>query len=90
MCLADTNTLSEISLDGNPFASDATYRQTVLRFMQQLRQLDMKRITVSGRLIPIISSSDANDAEVSVLVSGWWPEGGHGQSEERRRQEERK
>ena len=46
-CLAESNSLSEVALDGNPFASEASYKQTVLRHMQQLRQLDMKRISVS-------------------------------------------
>jgi hypothetical protein len=45
-CLGDSHTLSEISLDGNPFSQDPHYKQTVLRFMQQIRQFDMKRVSV--------------------------------------------
>ncbi|ELT96533.1 hypothetical protein CAPTEDRAFT_183497 [Capitella teleta] len=45
MCLGDSSMLSEISLDGNPFASDPNYKQTVLSFMHQLKQFDMKRVS---------------------------------------------
>ncbi len=45
-CLSESTSLSEVSLDGNPFAGDPAYKQTVLRHMQQLRQLDMKRVSV--------------------------------------------
>jgi leucine-rich repeat-containing protein 49 len=46
-CLGDSSSLSEVSLDGNPFAQEQYYKQVLLRHMSQLRQLDMKRITVS-------------------------------------------
>ena len=45
--LSGSSSLSELSLDGNPFASDVTYKQTVLKNVCTLRQLDMKRISVS-------------------------------------------
>ncbi|CAC5411421.1 LRRC49 [Mytilus coruscus] len=53
-CLGESTSLSEISLDGNPIAQEQYYKQIVLRHMQQLKQLDMKRVTdaatsVSGR-----------------------------------------
>ena len=46
-CLAESASLSEVSLDGNPFAQDGAYKQTILRHMQQLHQLDMRKVTVS-------------------------------------------
>lgn len=46
VCLAKSHSLQEISLDGNPIASDQFYKQTILSNMQQLKQLDMKRVTV--------------------------------------------
>lgn len=46
-CLGESTSLSEISLDGNPIAQEQYYKQIVLRHMQQLKQLDMKRVTVS-------------------------------------------
>ncbi|XP_043934404.1 leucine-rich repeat-containing protein 49 [Protopterus annectens] len=48
-CLAESSSLSEITLDGNPIAQESWYKQTVLRHMLQLRQLDMKRITEEER-----------------------------------------
>ena len=42
-CLGDSTSLSEISLDGNPITQEQYYKQVVLRHMQQLKQLDMKR-----------------------------------------------
>ncbi|XP_064618842.1 leucine-rich repeat-containing protein 49-like isoform X2 [Lineus longissimus] len=53
-CLGDSSSLSEISLDGNPFAQDQYYKQVLLRHMSQLRQLDMKRITEEERRIAIV------------------------------------
>ena len=45
--LGESHSLTEISLDGNPLAGENGYKQTVLRNMQHLRQLDMKRVSVS-------------------------------------------
>ena len=50
-CLGDSSSLSEICLDGNPIAQDPSYKQIVLRNMQQLKQLDMRRVTVSCETI---------------------------------------
>ena len=47
MCLGEASMLSEISLDGNPFASDPNYKQSVLSVMHQLKQCDMKWVSVS-------------------------------------------
>ncbi|XP_056428452.1 leucine-rich repeat-containing protein 49 [Hyla sarda] len=49
LCLADSTTLSDVTLDGNPIVQESWYRQTILGHMLQLRQLDMKRITEEER-----------------------------------------
>ena len=50
-CLSNSNSLNELSLDGNPFSSDPSYKQVILRHLLSLRQLDMKRISVRVRCI---------------------------------------
>ncbi|XP_063170125.1 leucine-rich repeat-containing protein 49 isoform X1 [Candoia aspera] len=49
LCLADSASISELTLDGNPIAQEAWYKPTVLHHMMQLRQLDMKKITEEER-----------------------------------------
>uniref|UniRef100_S4R6A0 Leucine rich repeat containing 49 n=1 Tax=Petromyzon marinus TaxID=7757 RepID=S4R6A0_PETMA len=49
VCLREAPSLCEVALDGNPLAQEACYRQTALRHMGQLRQLDMKRVTEEER-----------------------------------------
>ncbi|XP_036593165.1 leucine-rich repeat-containing protein 49 isoform X1 [Trichosurus vulpecula] len=49
LCLADSTSLSDITLDGNPIAQESWYKHTILQHMMQLRQLDMKRITEEER-----------------------------------------
>ncbi|XP_053320280.1 leucine-rich repeat-containing protein 49 [Spea bombifrons] len=49
LCLADSTSLSDVTLDGNPIAQETWYRPTILGHMLQLRQLDMKRITEEER-----------------------------------------
>ncbi|XP_075714033.1 leucine-rich repeat-containing protein 49 [Rhinoderma darwinii] len=49
LCLGDSTSLSDVTLDGNPIAQESWYRQTILGHMLQLRQLDMKRITEEER-----------------------------------------
>lgn len=46
VCLSNSNSLNELSMDGNPFATDMSYKQILLRHLSSLRQLDMKRISV--------------------------------------------
>ena len=46
LCLSNSTSLNELSMDGNPFAIDPTYKQVILRNLSNLRQLDMKRISV--------------------------------------------
>ncbi|XP_050401173.1 leucine-rich repeat-containing protein 49 [Patella vulgata] len=53
-CLGDSHCLSEISLDGNPLCQDQYYKQIILRHMQQLKQLDMKKISEEERRIALV------------------------------------
>ncbi|XP_076465763.1 leucine-rich repeat-containing protein 49-like isoform X2 [Babylonia areolata] len=53
-CLGDSSSLSEICLDGNPLAQDPAYKQVVLRNMQQLKQLDMRRVTEEERRLALV------------------------------------
>lgn len=53
-CLTKSISLQEVSLDGNPFSTDQFYKQTILSNLQNLKQLDMKRVTVS--MLPLILS----------------------------------
>lgn len=62
LCLADSSSLSDITLDGNPIAQESWYKHTVLHHMMQLRQLDMKRITV--RTFYKIFSSDCINIDI--------------------------
>ena len=50
-CLSNSNSLNELSLDGNPFSVDPSYKQVILRHLSSLRQLDMKRISVRVKCI---------------------------------------
>ncbi|XP_070206468.1 leucine-rich repeat-containing protein 49-like isoform X2 [Littorina saxatilis] len=53
-CLGDSSSLSEICLDGNPISQDPSYKQIVLRNMQQLKQLDMRRVTEEERRLALV------------------------------------
>ncbi|XP_076444066.1 leucine-rich repeat-containing protein 49-like isoform X2 [Babylonia areolata] len=53
-CLGESSSLSEICLDGNPLAQDPAYKQVVLRNMQQLKQLDMRRVTEEERRLALV------------------------------------
>lgn len=55
-CLADSTSLSDITFDGNPIAQESWYKHTVLQNMTQLRQLDMKRVTVSGSASQVLAA----------------------------------
>jgi len=48
--IGGASSLSELALDGNPMCHELSYKQTVLRHVTQIRQLDMKRVTVSIQL----------------------------------------
>ncbi|XP_017683014.1 PREDICTED: leucine-rich repeat-containing protein 49 isoform X2 [Lepidothrix coronata] len=56
LCLADSSSLSDITLDGNPIAQETWYKHTVLHHMMQLRQLDMKRITEEERRMASVAA----------------------------------
>ncbi|KAB0375273.1 hypothetical protein FD755_013765 [Muntiacus reevesi] len=56
-CLADSTSLSDITFDGNPIAQESWYKHTILQNMTQLRQLDMKRITVSENPSQVLAMS---------------------------------
>jgi len=45
-CISGAASLTELALDGNPMSHELSYKQTVLRHVAQIRQLDMKRVTV--------------------------------------------
>jgi len=51
LCISGAASLSELALDGNPMTHELSYKQTVLRYVSQIRQLDMKRVTVSIYLL---------------------------------------
>ncbi|XP_077174455.1 leucine-rich repeat-containing protein 49 [Paroedura picta] len=55
LCLADSSSLSDVTLDGNPIAQETWYKPTVLHRMVQLRQLDMKKITEEERRMASIA-----------------------------------
>ncbi|XP_026565734.1 leucine-rich repeat-containing protein 49-like [Pseudonaja textilis] len=55
LCLADSASISELTLDGNPIAQEAWYKPTVLHHMMQLRQLDMKKITEEERRLASVA-----------------------------------
>uniref|UniRef100_A0A8C3K1J0 Leucine rich repeat containing 49 n=1 Tax=Calidris pygmaea TaxID=425635 RepID=A0A8C3K1J0_9CHAR len=56
LCLADSSSLSDITLDGNPIAQETWYKHTVVHHMMQLRQLDMKRITEEERRMASVAA----------------------------------
>ena len=66
-CLGDSSSLSEICLDGNPIAQDPCYKQIVLRNMQQLKQLDMRRVTVQRLYFTFFSLTP----EISMQLLEW-------------------
>lgn len=53
-CLSKTKSLIELSLDGNPFANNAGYKQSVLQNVTTLKQLDMKRLTEEEKRIACV------------------------------------
>jgi len=53
-CIGGAVSLSELALDGNPISHELSYKQTVLRHVTQIRQLDMKRVTDEERRIATV------------------------------------
>ncbi|XP_048722897.2 leucine-rich repeat-containing protein 49 isoform X4 [Caretta caretta] len=68
LCLADSSSLSDITLDGNPIAQETWYKNTILHHMMQLRQLDMKRITVRNFLKKYSSDAEEERRMASVAA----------------------
>lgn len=50
-CLSQSVALSELSLDGNPFALEVSYKHIILKNIPNLRQLDMKRISEEDKRV---------------------------------------
>ncbi|XP_032870995.1 leucine-rich repeat-containing protein 49 isoform X2 [Amblyraja radiata] len=65
-CLADSVSLSEVTLDGNPIAQESWYKQTLLRHMVQLRQLDMKKITEEERRMASVMARKEDDKKREI------------------------
>ncbi|XP_078388582.1 leucine-rich repeat-containing protein 49 isoform X2 [Cetorhinus maximus] len=65
-CLADSLSLSEVTLDGNPIAQESWYKHTILRHMLQLRQLDMKKITEEERRMALIMAKKEDDKKREI------------------------
>ncbi|XP_041034599.1 leucine-rich repeat-containing protein 49 isoform X3 [Carcharodon carcharias] len=65
-CLADSLSLSEVTLDGNPIAQESWYKHTILRHMLQLRQLDMKKITEEERRMALIMARKEDDKKREI------------------------
>lgn len=69
-CLANSTSLNELSLDGNPFATHSNYKQSVLRNLSSLRQLDMKRISEEEKRIASVMArkEEEKKKEISKLA----------------------
>ncbi|XP_062927144.1 leucine-rich repeat-containing protein 49-like isoform X3 [Mobula hypostoma] len=65
-CLADSYSLSEVTLDGNPIAQESWYKHTILRHMVQLRQLDMKKITEEERRMVSVMARKEDDKKREI------------------------
>ncbi|XP_059801838.1 leucine-rich repeat-containing protein 49 isoform X2 [Hypanus sabinus] len=65
-CLADSYSLSEVTLDGNPIAQESWYKYTILRHMVQLRQLDMKKITEEERRMASVMARKEDDKKREI------------------------
>ncbi|XP_051898656.1 leucine-rich repeat-containing protein 49 isoform X3 [Pristis pectinata] len=65
-CLADSLSLSEVTLDGNPIAQESWYKHTILQHMVQLRQLDMKKITEEERRMASVMARKEDDKKREI------------------------
>ncbi|KAJ7365780.1 Leucine-rich repeat-containing protein 49 [Desmophyllum pertusum] len=70
LCLSSSTSLNEVSMDGNPFATDPSYKQIILRNLLNLRQLDMKRISEEEKRIASVMARKEEDKkkEISKLA----------------------
>ncbi|XP_028397143.1 leucine-rich repeat-containing protein 49-like isoform X2 [Dendronephthya gigantea] len=60
-CLSQCNALSELSIDGNPFSLEVSYKHCVLRNVPNLRQFDMRRITEEEKRLANVISKKEDD-----------------------------
>ncbi|XP_072167360.1 leucine-rich repeat-containing protein 49-like [Diadema setosum] len=69
-CLSDSTSLTEVSLDGNPFCQDMSYKPTVIRNMNYLKQLDMKKITEEERkaAMAVIKKEEQKKRELNRIA----------------------
>ena len=67
-CLADSLSITEVSLDGNPCAQDPQYRAQVLGHLGRLRQLDMKKVSVSVAAHACLSAISTLTMDMYILT----------------------
>ncbi|XP_013403686.1 leucine-rich repeat-containing protein 49 isoform X2 [Lingula anatina] len=60
-CLAESQSLSEVALDGNPFSGDPHYKTIMLRHLGLLKQLDLKRVTEEERRVAALMYKKEED-----------------------------
>lgn len=65
-CLSNSLSLNELSMDGNPFATHSTYKQSVLRNLSSLRQLDMKRISDEEKRIASVMARKEEEKKKEI------------------------
>lgn len=65
-CLSNSSSLNELSLDGNPFTGDPSYKQIILRNVINIRQLDMKRISDEEKRIASVMARKEEDKKKEV------------------------
>lgn len=70
-CLGDSTSLTEVSLDGNPFCQDSSYKSTIIRSMTYLKQLDMKKITEEERksAMTVIKKEEQKKRELNRVAA---------------------
>ncbi|CAB4017912.1 leucine-rich repeat-containing 49 isoform X2, partial [Paramuricea clavata] len=65
-CLSQCNVLSELSLDGNPFSVEQSYKHCVLKNIPSLRQFDMRRITEEEKRLANVIAKKEDDKKKEV------------------------
>ncbi|XP_031566917.1 leucine-rich repeat-containing protein 49-like [Actinia tenebrosa] len=65
-CLSQSPSIIELSLDGNPFCSESSYKQTILKHVTCIRQLDMKRITEEERRIATVMAKKEEEKKREI------------------------
>ncbi|XP_063955816.1 leucine-rich repeat-containing protein 49-like isoform X13 [Lytechinus pictus] len=69
-CLADSTSLTEVSLDGNPFCQESSYKSIIIRSMGYLKQLDMKKISEDERKVAlaVVKKEEQKKREVNRMA----------------------